>query len=299
MKKIMMTLAATAVTALVGTQAHAISTFPVTDFKFTGHTAVYNTTLGTYAAPGYVPIIGDKIWSIGRLTGTVNPSTGIPYPLAGGEEYSYYVGGLRVAGIPIPGLQFDLGHDPASPVSVGGVGKAFVVVWKDPAPDVAFPGGPSIAANGWPAAPYPTADPLGTIINDGTPWLTAILEGAPTWAAGTVYKATITSFGPPIVGSDVAYLHLDTLTVPAAWGGPITGSFNSQVISNYYGVGNSGLTRDAQSLNTLQPPGLGGWYNRDNDPVTAAVIPEPSTLLLLGAGLIGIGAFARRKKGSI
>jgi hypothetical protein len=38
------------------------------------------------------------------------------------------------------------------------------------------------------------------------------------------------------------------------------------------------------------------WPFRSNDPVTEHPVPEPSTMLLLGSGLLGLGFYARRKK---
>ena len=40
-----------------------------------------------------------------------------------------------------------------------------------------------------------------------------------------------------------------------------------------------------------------GWTTNSQDPITGrgAAIPEPSTIILLGAGLLGIGIFGKRR----
>ena len=41
---------------------------------------------------------------------------------------------------------------------------------------------------------------------------------------------------------------------------------------------------------------IGNWQQLSNDPIGAAVIPEPSSLLILGSGLLGLGFLRRRRR---
>lgn len=102
-----------------------------------------------------------------------------------------------------------------------------------------------------------------------------------------------------VVGDPTTTLfqHVSALTLPATGNGSfyaecISGSacstFN-QIGPDFFGV-------FTLKNNTTTPAGRNGWTGAIADPVVGVAIPEPTTVLLFAAGLLGLAGVARRRK---
>jgi hypothetical protein len=79
-------------------------------------------------------------------------------------------------------------------------------------------------------------------------------------------------------------------------GGSLASKFDTDTLPTAFG------TRDFFAQNTFCPNGatscglpVGDWQLLSNDPIRAFVVPEPTTLAVLGFGLLGLGFAVRRR----
>ncbi|MCM8824127.1 MAG: PEP-CTERM sorting domain-containing protein [Candidatus Omnitrophica bacterium] len=92
----------------------------------------------------------------------------------------------------------------------------------------------------------------------------------------------ITGYDPSGSGTASAYIQLDG------------GSFYPAIKTGFLGTG-SGYSYDMKLRVTLSA-GNYGWAVTSSDPIRFAVIPEPSTIMLLGMGLLGCGLVGITKR---
>jgi len=116
---------------------------------------------------------------------------------------------------------------------------------------------------------------------DGTLFLSAnFVPGAALTDTTTTYAQQINSIANPLLGSGEAYLSL-------------TGGLYAPMLDTN---GYLGGTADLKMQANFNGPAEYGWIAESFDPVRGTVIPEPSSMLLFGMGMVGLATRLRRKK---
>jgi hypothetical protein len=189
-------------------------------------------------------------------------------------------------GAPVGGLSpVTLAPDPAFAATLTGLGLTPV-------------GGEVIALFTDPSIDFCADDPC-TIpasessATDGTFWATVGFTGAAGEGIGGVAPADIDLAAGITSGSSAGFINagLNLISTGAGFGAGIT--INSITPSPFGGFVDFAVTQNLKGISDLDTP----YQISTNTDVSfnATVIPEPSTLLLFGGGLLGLGFLARRR----
>jgi hypothetical protein len=284
----------------------------------------FSGTSGFGTTVGYVPFVGDPVYTQDVTSADSAPTglTGITWAGSdsiGGDYYgngattfsspenayiAQAVGANGTPGLPNPpGINFPNGGNPGNDVGiltgVSGSGSWFLF-------DDTSPGQSVYAAQVW-GTPSPSLSYSGTFSNGGVPvtpgqtyafsfWLTNQDNSSPAILAPVINGLNLDGTGSPVGTGD------GTLS-----GGVSANGFYSDGISGdqwqYEGpfswTAPAGTTTAVLGLYNLQSTGAGNDFGIDN--ISFNAVPEPSTLVLLTAGAVGLlgVAWRRRKRTSV
>lgn len=229
---------------------------------------------------------GDQIWGLLRLSTIHAPDTTTVWA-EGAQEVTGYFSGLTVSAV--------------TPV-IGGYDVAFtggsLDMYYDSTPDAGAPtpyiGG--VQANGYLGNNYAqivAANPGYFDSDEGNPFLTVDFGyGVVPGDFSTTQLATVTALSDPYTG--VGSFYADAV------GGYLQHLFDSNALTMF-----DGTERDFFSLSNISTPNPvpGGtapntfdFHFASNDPAIVTTVPEPSTFLLIGAGLCSCFFFRRKRK---
>jgi hypothetical protein len=138
--------------------------------------------------------------------------------------------------------------------------QGFVNVYLDPAKNFSAAGG-TLGASGY---------------NDGSLFLQTV--GASATPGGPTLISNVSRLGTTFTGFGSGFLEI------------LGGSFASAFSPDFWGP-----NMDLKISSSLNAPGVAGWPITSEDPVRGNIVPEPGTLVLLGAGMIGLIGLKRRR----
>jgi hypothetical protein len=252
----MKTIAMTlAALALAGSAVTAANAEPI----FNGYVGQYQIKYANYET--IVSSDGETLSGIFKVSSIFDADNNtIWYDGKDGQELTGYFTGLLVASI--------TGTTTQTIDFTGGS----VYMYLDSTPD--------FTANGGPTAAFVTN--TNTTYNDGVLALSAnFVPGIVTGDATTTFQSSITALTSPFTGKGTGYAS-------------ITGGTLASILdSNSYLGGAADLLFESD----VKAPtgGSKGWPVTSSDPVSGTSVPEPGTLALLGAGMLGLIGFKRRK----
>ena len=262
------------------------------DIKFVNHESLLcGGAPCPLPAPGFGFPAGATLEGIATATSIVNPTTGAAYwmsvpfisPASDATELNAAFWGLTVIAS-------------ALNVATGKIDTLFAGGTLD-IYNIAYDGG-GVFVTGAPAGPLLIPPPPGPVPPPGAAQVCPPGGCPPPWLS-----ATYTPYVDPVTGL--------LITLKASFD-PATGSGTSQgwltvtggtafsyFDSNAFLTPGGGVA-DANFKNTFEAcpaPGCApGWPLVSNDPISAQVAPEPTTLLLWGTSLLGIGAIGRWRR---
>ena len=164
--------------------------------------------------------------------------------------------------------------------------------------------------------PGTNGDPFSSYTEDGF----TVTNSAGQYLVGTVYGDPVPSLFSGYADSDLGATTSAAVTITANNGGDFT--FDSAALANDVGAGLFQFTGDVNGkqvysqvgfiggdgrfetyastspsldLTSLTISEVGGDFNVDNITLSTSVTPEPSSLLLLGTGLLGVVGTVRRR----
>ncbi len=274
MKKVVLITMLIAGLAFISTPADAFDLGGYTgqvEFKFSDYTA---GTLYTSSSNGYGNADGtEDAWSIFKVF-TLKTDAGQTLWQDGqdGEE--------------LTGIFYGLDDDAWTVNSDGSLNiqsvGGYIDLYLDDTPDFDPTGGPTDRTG---SNTYPT-------VTDGELFLRLALVPGITFGNGDTtddhitYDNDIDSTTTPFTGDGAFYL--------VVIGGSAADMFDSNDYMLVDDEGNISYADFFGQFDTVAP-GSFGWLANSEDPIEGRVVPEPTSMLLLGTGLLGLAGFRRKK----